>query len=39
LRDFRDVDLRKIVRVDLIFDKTPRGAVFLSDVRFSPATN
>ena len=36
LADFKGVDLRRLLRVDLIFDKQPQGAIFLGDVLFSP---
>lgn len=38
LSDFKGVNLRRLVRVDLVFDKTSQGAVFLTDVMFSPST-
>jgi hypothetical protein len=36
LADFKNVDLRRLVRLDLIFDKLPQGAIFLTEVMFSP---
>lgn len=36
LSDFKGVDLRQLIRVDLVFDKQSQGAIFLSDVLFSP---
>ena len=36
LADFKGVDLRQLIRVDLIFDKQTQGAIFLSDVLFAP---
>jgi len=37
LTAFRNVDLRRVVRVDLIFDKNPQGSLFLTEVMFSPS--
>lgn len=36
LTDFANVNLKRILRVDLIFDKQPTGAIFLGDVMFAP---
>lgn len=37
LTDFPGVDLKRLVRVDLIFDRMQQGAIFLADVMFAPA--
>jgi dienelactone hydrolase len=31
---FRGVDLRRVARLELVFDRTPRGAVLVTDVAF-----
>ncbi len=36
LADFKNVDLRRLARIDLIFDKNRQGAIFLTEVQFSP---
>jgi hypothetical protein len=36
LADFSGVDLRRLVRVDLIFDQRPQGSIFLGEVMFAP---
>ncbi|MBI3210859.1 MAG: hypothetical protein HYZ37_18395 [Candidatus Solibacter usitatus] len=36
LADFKGVDMSKIASVQFMFDKTPTGAIFLTDVQFTP---
>ena len=37
LADLGGVDLKRLTRVDLVFDKQPQGAIFLADVMFTPS--